>query len=73
MNYLIKEMIKVAKQTSKSTDWYEPVYVMTPEQMEKFTQLITEQCAELCDRFGKRDMHPTECAGAMRQMFKDNS
>lgn len=27
-----------------------------------------EYAAALCDRFAKRDMHPTECAGAIRMM-----
>ena len=25
-----------------------------------------EECAGICDRFAERDMHPTECAAAIR-------
>ena len=25
-----------------------------------------EECAGICDRFAARDMHPAECAGAIR-------
>ena len=28
-----------------------------------------EEAAELCDRFAERDMHPGECAGAIRALI----
>ena len=39
--------------------------------IEKFAQLIVAECADLCDRFQRRDvgMQPAECAGAIRKMF----
>ena len=42
-----------------------------PEVLEKFAELIAQECAELCDRFQARDvgMQPAECAGAIRNMF----
>ena len=33
------------------------------------SQAVTrEECAALCDRFAERDMHPAECAAAIRGM-----
>jgi hypothetical protein len=29
-----------------------------------------EECAELCDRFAARNMHPAECAAAIRNQAK---
>ena len=31
-------------------------------------RLTREECAGLCDRFALRDMHPAECAAAIRAM-----
>lgn len=38
--------------------------------LERFAALVIEECAQVCDRFAERDMHPTECAGAIRSMAK---
>lgn len=39
--------------------------------LQAFADLITQECANLCDRFQERDvgMQPAECAGAIRKMF----
>ena len=31
-------------------------------------RLTREECASLCDRFATREMHPSECAAAIRAM-----
>lgn len=28
-----------------------------------------DECAAICDRFAARDMHPSECAGAIRTRY----
>jgi hypothetical protein len=40
-------------------------------ELEKFAELIVQECADLCDRFQARNvgMQPAECAGAIRKMF----
>ena len=39
-------------------------------ELERFAALVAatqrEECAALCDRFALRDMHPAECAAAIR-------
>ena len=41
-------------------------------EVERFAALVAaaerEECAALCDRFALRDMHPAECAAAIRKM-----
>jgi hypothetical protein len=63
MNERIKEL---AKQSL-------PAFYLTncPSALEKFAELIVQECADLCDRFQARDvgMQPAECAGAIRKMF----
>lgn len=34
----------------------------------KAGEVMREQCAALCDRFADREMHPAECAGAIRAL-----
>lgn len=38
--------------------------------LERFAELVAkqarEECAEICDRFALRNMHPAECAAAIR-------
>lgn len=50
-----------------------PEFYLTncPSALEKFAELIVNECADLCDRFQARDvgMQPAECAGAIRKMF----
>ena len=50
-----------------------PEFYLTncPSALEKFAELIVQECADLCDRFQARDvgMQPAECAGAIRKMF----
>lgn len=45
------------------------------ESIEEFGKLVAQECADLCDRFQDRavGMQPTECAGAIRQMFGINN
>ena len=42
--------------------------------IERFATIVAaaqrEECAELCDRFAVRDMHPAECAAAIRKIGK---
>lgn len=42
----------------------------TLEDLELFAALVAaherEECAGICDRFGEREMHPYECAAAIR-------
>ena len=44
----------------------------TVPDFERFAALVAaterEECAALCDRFALRDMHPAECAAAIRKM-----
>ena len=39
--------------------------------LERFSNLIAKECADLCDRFQARDvgMQPAECAEAIRKQF----
>jgi hypothetical protein len=45
--------------------------IILPIVLEKFAQLIAEECANICDNFQARDvgMQPSECAGAIRHRF----
>lgn len=36
------------------------------EQLAKAREEAIEECARVCDRFAERDMHPAECAAAIR-------
>ena len=80
MNSLIE---KLAEQAAESVVCYEHDVVLRVEHEEgamlevpadfifEFAKLIVRECADVCDRFQKRDvgMQPAECAGAIRQMF----
>ena len=55
--------------------WYTALYAMTqPPVLDRMVELQTvlnaviEQCAAICDRFAERDMHPSECAAAIRAL-----
>ena len=44
----------------------------TPEQsLAEYRNKVIEECAALCDRFAAREMHPAECASAIRAMKED--
>lgn len=36
--------------------------------VEAAIEATRKECAELCDRFAEREMHPAECAAAIRSM-----
>ena len=41
----------------------------TPEQsLARIRNQVREECAKVCDRFAEREMHPAECAAALRAM-----
>ncbi len=74
MNERIKEMVE----QTHLFDNYEmvggeqtKVYGFTYAGITTFAELITKECADLCDRFQARGagMQPAECAGAIRNMF----
>ena len=47
--------------------------LITTDQAEAYSQAVRrealEEAAALCDRFAAREMHPAECAGAIRAMI----
>ena len=74
MNERIKELAEqsgfVIKPFYKGEDNFQTPH-FKDEKLERFAELIAQECAELCDRFQARDvgMQPAECAGAIRNMF----
>ena len=64
-------IIQMAREAGIS-DTYFDFQMVSPEYLERFATLVVaaqrEECAELCDRFAVRDMHPAECAAAIRKM-----
>ena len=45
----------------------EPLY-LAPPNAEQIRAEERERCAYLCDRFAEREMHPAECAAAIRSL-----
>ena len=64
-------IIQMAREAGIS-DVYFDFQMVSPEDLARFATLVAaarrEECAALCDRFAVRDMHPAECASAIRKM-----
>ena len=63
------DIIRMAREAGISDTYFDFIMV-SPEDLERFATLVAaaqrEACAALCDRFALRDMHPAECAAAIR-------
>ena len=44
----------------------EATFILLREAWDTATRAERETCAGICDRFAERNMHPAECAGAIR-------
>lgn len=63
------DVIRLAREAGIS-DMAFDFQMVSPDDLERFASLVAaaerEAYAALCDRFARRDMHPAECAAAIR-------
>lgn len=66
----MKTIIEMAKEAFASRRAVDAWFKDALPNFEAFAKMVRDEereaCAALCDRFAERDMHPAECAGAIR-------